>query len=483
MRQYPRLKGQAKRMQGSTQKKRGTSMINLILRDYQKNIISRCRDAFKNNFHRLCCVLPCGAGKTAIFCYLAYLNTLKNPSNHVLILLHRKELLKQTEEAFQTFQINTDRINIAMIQSFKNTLKTGAKSYSLIIIDECHHATSNSFKAVLSAYSKTALIGFTATPARLDGKPLGAIFDRLIIGVDYSYLIENKYLVDYDYFSPDLNFDFSKWKLKSGDFDTTDNASHLDRKAIYGDILKHLNISKKTIIYSPTVDYSKKLEMQINEHFKSSVAREFNGKTPQNERDQIINDFKNGKIKILINVDLIGEGFNVPSCDCVFLLRATQSLTLYIQQAGRALRADSNNPNKRASIFDFVGNIYRFGFPDAPRAWSLSSTLKNTHKRETVHDSLIIKTCPQCLRSFIPSQMFPNRLCPFCNAYIQLNKREVQIQDKKKLVFIKKSQLIQNKKERGRCRSFQQLKKLGEKRGYKHPAQWAFYVLKNRKQI
>ena len=457
--------------------------MKLILRNYQETIVNNCRESFKNGYKKLCCVLPCGAGKTAIFCYLAYLNTIKKPNNRVLILLHRKELLKQTIEAFQAFQISTDHINIAMIQSFKNTLKNSVKPYSLIIIDECHHATSSSFKTVLNAYSKTALIGFTATPARLDGKPLGAIFDRLIVGVDYSYLIQNNYLVDYDYFSPDLNFNFSEWKLKSGDFDTKDNALHLDKKAIYGDILKYIDLSKKTIIYSPTVDYSKKLEAQINEHFKSSVAREFNATTPQNERNEIISSFKNGKIKILINVDLIGEGFNVPSCDCVFLLRATQSLTLYIQQAGRALRSDPNNPNKRASIFDFVGNIYRFGFPDAPRVWSLSNTIKNTHKHETAHDSLIIKTCPNCLRSFVPSQMLPNRCCPFCNAPVPLNIREIKIQDKKELTLIKRNQLIENRRQRGKCRTFQQLKKLGEEKNYKCPAQWAFYVLKNRKKI
>lgn len=457
--------------------------MKLTLRNYQETIVNNCRNAFKQDYKKLCCVLPCGAGKTAIFCYLAYLNTIKKTSNHVLILLHRKELLKQTIEAFKTFEISTDHIDIATIQSFKNTLKTGATSYSLIIIDECHHATSNSFQRVLSAYSSVPLIGFTATPARLDGKPLSEIFDRLIVGVDYAYLIKNKYLVDYDYFSPDLNFDFSKWKLKSGDFDTVDNAFHLDKKAIYGDIIKYLDLFKKTIIYSPTVDYSKKLESQINEFFKKSVAKEFNGKTPQSERDKIIDDFKKNKIKILINVDLIGEGFDVPSCDCVFLLRATQSLTLYIQQAGRALRSDPNNPNKRASIFDFVGNIYRFNFPDAPRAWSLSSALKNTHKHETVHDSLLIKTCPNCLRSFTPNQLLPGKLCPFCNAPLPLNAREIQIQQNKELALIKKFQLIENRRQRGKCRSFQQLKKLGEERGYAHPAQWAYYVLKNRKQI
>lgn len=457
--------------------------MNLKLRKYQEAIINSCRDAFKNGYKKLCCVLPCGAGKTAIFCYLAYLNTLKKPTNRILILLHRRELLKQTIEAFKKFQISTDHIDIAMIQSFKNTLKTGVKPYSLIMIDECHHATSNSFQRVLSAYSGVPLIGFSATPARLDGKPLGTIFDRLIVGVDYSYLISNKYLVDYDYFSPDLNFDFSKWKLKSGDFDTVDNAIHLDNKAIYGDILKYIDLSKKTIIYSPTVDYSKKLESQINEHFNAKISAELNGTTTQSLRDKIIDDFKNNRIKILINVDLIGEGFNVPSCDCVFLLRATQSLMLYIQQAGRALRADPQNPNKSASIFDFVGNIYRFGFPDAPRVWSLSAPIKNTHKKETIHDSLIIKTCPNCLRSFMPSQMLTGRLCPFCNTFLPLNKKEILIQDKKELALIKKNQLIENRRQRGKCRTFQQLKKLGEERGYKNPAQWAFYVLKNRKQI
>lgn len=457
--------------------------MDLVLRNYQNTIINNCREAFKNGYKKLCCVLPCGAGKTAIFCYLAYLNTLKKPSNRVLILLHREELLKQTINAFETFEIDTNRIDISMIQSFKNTLKTGIRPYSLIIIDECHHATSNSFKTVLRTYSGVPLVGFTATPARLDGKPLGEIFDRLIVGVDYDFLKKNNYLVDYDYFSPNLNFDFSQWKLKSGDFDATDNAIRLDKKAIYGNILKYIDLSKKTIIYSPTVEYSKKLEVQINEHFNAKISAEFNGTTPQQLRDKIIDDFKNNKIKILINVDLIGEGFNVPSCDCVFLLRATQSLTLYIQQAGRALRADPNNTNKRASIFDFVGNIYRFGFPDAPRSWSLSSTIKNTHKRDTVHDSLIIKTCPNCLRSFMPSRMLTGRSCPFCNSYIQLNTREIQIQDKKELALIKKNQLIENRRQCGRCRTFQQLKKLGEEKGYKHPAQWAFYVLKNRKQI
>lgn len=455
--------------------------MNLVLRNYQQTIVNNCRDAFKNGYKELCCVLPCGAGKTAIFCYLAHLNTLKKPSNRVLILLHRKELLKQTEDAFKSFQINTDRIDIAMIQSFKNTLKTSVKPYSLIIVDECHHATSSSFKAILNAYSRTPLIGFTATPARLDGKPLGEIFDCLIVGVDYAYLISNNYLVDYDYFSPDLNFNFSEWKLKSGDFDTVDNAIHLDKKAIYGDILKYIDLNKKTIIYSPTIEYSKKLEAQINEFFKSSVAREFNGTTPQNERDKIIDDFKNNRIKILINVDLIGEGFNVPSCDCVFLLRATQSLTLFIQQAGRALRVDPNNPSKRASIFDFVGNIYRFGFPDAPRLWSLSSTIKNTHRHDTMHDSLIVKTCPNCLRSFTPAQMLLGRICPFCNASIPLNRKEIQIAENKKLTLIKKNQLIAKRHEIGKCRSFQQLKQLGISRGYRHPAQWAFHIIKNRK--
>lgn len=455
--------------------------MKLILRKYQETIVNNCRDAFKNGYKKLCCVLPCGAGKTAIFCYLAYLNTLKKPSNRVLILLHRKELLKQTIEAFQAFQISTDRIDIAMIQSFKNTLKTSIKPYSLIIIDECHHAISATFKTVLNAYFGVPLIGFTATPARLDGKPLGKIFDRLIVGVNYAYLINHHYLVDYDYFSPDLNFDFSKWKLKSGDFDSADNAYHLDKKAIYGDILKYINLNKKTIIYSPTIEYSKKLESQINKYFNARISAEFNGTTPKNERNRIINDFKNNKIRILINVDLIGEGFNVPSCDCVFLLRATQSLTLFIQQAGRAFRSDPQNPNKKASIFDFVGNIYRFGFPDAPRAWSLSSVIKNTHKHDTVHDSLIVKTCPNCLRSFTPSQMLPNRLCPFCKTYLPLNKKEIQIQDKKELALIKKNQLIENRRQLGKCRSFQQLKQLGIQRGYAHPAQWAFHILKNRK--
>ena len=99
-------------------------------------------------------------------------------------------------------------------------------------------------------------------------------------------------------------------------------------------------------------------------------AAHIDGETSAYERQRIIDDFRAGNIKILCNVDLISEGFDVPDCSCVIMLRPTQSLVLYTQQSMRCMRYQ---PHKRAVIIDHVGNYTRFGMPDADRAWKLDA--------------------------------------------------------------------------------------------------------------
>ncbi|MDK7251245.1 DEAD/DEAH box helicase, partial [Lactobacillus paragasseri] len=100
-------------------------------------------------------------------------------------------------------------------------------------------------------------------------------------------------------------------------------------------------------------------------------------KTPANERDRIMNDFKSGKIKVLCNCDLISEGFNVPDCSCVVLLRPTESLVVYLQQSMRCMRYQSD---KDAIIIDQVGNFIRFGLPNADRDWTLEDRAKHPQR-------------------------------------------------------------------------------------------------------
>ena len=125
------------------------------------------------------------------------------------------------------------------------------------------------------------------------------------------------------------------------------------KNKIYGDIKKYLDPSRKTIIYSPSVDFSKSLNALGVVHV--------DGTTPLVERNDIINKFRTGEIMHLTNVDLFGEGFDIPDCEVVILLRPTKSTTLFIQQTMRALRFVEN---KRATIYDLVGNVFTHGLPN-----------------------------------------------------------------------------------------------------------------------
>lgn len=187
--------------------------------------------------------------------------------------------------------------------------------------------TSNTYLKLFQTYSSTYFLGLSATPTRLSGKPLGDIFETIVSDITTKELINQGYLSQYEYYAPQLDIDLNNVKIKRGDYDPEGLDKVMNKKAIYGDIIKYfkkLANNKKTIIYCHSIAYSKEIEQLFTDN--GYTIKHFDGTTPEKERDQIIEDFREGKIQILTNVDLIGEGFDVPACDCVLLLRPTQSL-------------------------------------------------------------------------------------------------------------------------------------------------------------
>ena len=178
-----------------------------------------------------------------------------------------------------------------------------------ILVHNCQHATSNTYLKIINKYPQAYILGLSATPTRLSGKPLGDIFETIVSEITAKQLIEMGYLAQYSYYAPNLDVDLSKVKKKMGDYDAQGLDEAMSTKKIYGDIIKNykkIANNKKTIIYAPTIEYSKKMEQLFSEHGYS--IRHFDGTTPKAERDQIIEDFRNDKIKILTNVDLIRRG-------------------------------------------------------------------------------------------------------------------------------------------------------------------------------
>ena len=296
---------------------------------YQKELVTKAQQAYKDGYKAPCIVLGCGGGKSIIIAEVIRQSTEKG--NRVLFLVHRKELKDQITNTLKGNAVNMKMVTVGMVQTIVRRLDKLPK-YNLIVIDENHHTLAASYKKIID-YFDTYVLGFTATPIRLNGDGLGDVNDLLIEGVSVDWMIKNNRLAPYEYYSIDL-VDQEKLKKNSmGDY-TNDSMNDSLGDTIYGDVIKHyrqLADGQKTILYAHSVEFSKMYAEQFNQ--SGIPSAHIDAKTPKAERDTIIQQFRDGEILVLCNVDILGEGFDVPDATAVMLLRPTESLSLYIQQS------------------------------------------------------------------------------------------------------------------------------------------------------
>ena len=429
------------------------------LRTYQEKYINKVREAYQKGYMSPCVVAPCGAGKSVIIGTIVKRSARKN--NHVLFLVHRKELCDQIEETFEALQVPPDSYEIGMIQTIVRKLDR-VRRPGLIITDENHHGLASSYRKIYDHFSDVRRLGFTATPIRLNGSGLGDVNDLLIEEVTASWLIENEYLAPYRYFAPKLiNEDFLKLNNMKEFSNTSVDQAMRENRTIFGDVVEHyrkLANGEKAICYCHSIEAS----LDLAEEFRDQEikAEHIDAKTPKSDRKKIIEDFRSGKIQVLTNVDLIGEGFDVPDCSTVILLRPTQSLSLYIQQSMRGMRY---RPGKIATVIDHVGNVHRFGLPDQRRSWSLASAAPKK-------SSVPIKTCSNCFSVYAAQA----KRCPLCGFVAPIIERSLELENDKdaKLEEIKQGFII-DYREPTECKNMKELYQLAENKGYKRG--WAYH--------
>lgn len=442
-----------------------------MLRDYQQELYEKTVMAMRQGYHRPLVVAPCGAGKSYLFGEM-----IRRTNGEALVLTHRQELKQQHEQLFRKLGITNARV--AMILTEANRLGQYPKP-KLIVTDEAHLSRSNSWMKVIRYYD-TWTVGFTATPVRLDGKPLGDIFDTLIIGVDTRWLIENKRLAPYEYYAPTL-VDTSGLRTVAGDYVVSDLERLMNERAIYGNVVRSyekLAGRSKTICYCVSVRHAESTALSFREAgFRSEVL---SSKTNSRERKRILGDFRAGITRILCNVGIISEGISIDDVECCMLLRPTESIALGIQQMMRCMRY---LPGKTAKIIDCVGNYTRVGLPDDDREWSLTENVK---KRNLVNSdgNFYIRVCPECYMTF---QTAP--VCPFCGSEYPLHPREIQAHQEIELSRISDEEAVRvaeakkaSRIEQGRAATFEELVRLGKQRGYKNPAFWAAQVMRGRRK-
>lgn len=334
-----------------------------------------------------------------------------------------------------------------------------------------HHSLSKTYKKIYDYFPNAKKLFLSATPRRTSGEGLGEVSDDMIEGVPTKWLIENKFLAPYEYYSSVL-IDCDKLKIKKGDYEQNSILEEIDKTAIYGSIIdgyKRFCNNKKAIAFCSSIEHSKKTAKAFCDI--GIKAEHLDGNTPKDERKAIMDRFRSGETRILCNYEIISEGLSVDDCEACLLLRPTKSLILFVQSSMRCMRYSEN---KTAIILDFVGNYTRFGLPDDDREWKLFYEKRTRNSSDDI--AVKIRQCLKCFKVYKGLQP----ICPYCGYDNGKTREQIKEEEKAELERIQQVQKYQRKKEVYNCRTYSELIDYAKEHNYSNPSGWAYYILKAR---
>lgn len=458
----------------------------ITLRSDQEDVRVKLRVALRNH-QSVLAFAPTGFGKTVLSS--ALIQILFNAKRRVIFCVHRLALLKQTAVTLEQFGIPFSyiasgyhynpyhRVFIASIDTLKNRL--GKYPADFVFIDEAHLSASAGWSKTVEHYkaSGSKIIGLSGSPVRLDGKPLGAVWDTMVIGPSVRWLIDEGHLSTYRAFSPKL-VDTSSLHVRSGNYVASEVDDLVAGKAVLAGAVHHWRSKahgKRTIGFAPSVKRAQELADEFNAAGFRFVA--LDAETPQEERDRAFNALADRKIDGLLNCNLFSEGFDMSAqvgrdvpIECVLDLYPTNSLARHLQKHGRGLRRKP----EPAILLDLVGAFRRddLGLPDWDREWSLGGSENGKRKGSEV----AVFTCGKC---FYDAER-PFKKCPSCGHVEEPSEgrggRTIkEIEGELEEIDVER-QRVERKQEQAQARSLEDLVKLATARGYKSPAKWAAHI-------
>lgn len=365
------------------------------LREYQNEAVRAALSAFKSSKHPFIIQAATGAGKSLIIADICH-----KLNDNVLILQPSKELLEQNYQKLVSYDPMIDagiysaskgkreirRFTFATIGSIWKKANE-FKHFKYVIIDECHGVNPKEQNTMLLSFLKaiecTKVCGLTATPYRIATmysrtkygleataslkmiNRIGhkAFFKNIIYKIETDELIEQGYLSPIQYFKDDVDLrelavnttgaDFTSesvdrfWKSKQ-------RLARMESAIVYS----HQN-NNRSLTFCSSIRQAEAVSLNM-EPF-GIYAPVVTGKTPKKERERIVAEYKQGKIRHILNVGVFTTGFDVPELDCIIMARPTMSLALYYQMIGRGVRIDPNTPNKVLQVYDLAGVVERLG--------------------------------------------------------------------------------------------------------------------------
>lgn len=459
---------------------------NFTLRPYQNDGVAALRAAYRERCRAPLYSLPTGGGKTLVFSYITR-NAVAS-GRRVLILVHRAELLKQASASLTqwdvphgliapSFGLTGHHVQVGSVQTVVRRL-TRIAAPDLIIVDEAHHAVAGTWQKIINAFPAARLLGVTATPERLDGRGLGVhaggYFDRLVQGPTMPTLIAGGFLVPPRVFAASVPPDMTRARTVAGDFNRADSERAVMDSRIVGDAVDHYRricSDVPAIAFCVSLAHAESVTARFNAAgFK---AAQIDGKMNDRNRARVVSDLGTGGIRIMVSVDLVSEGFDVPVCGAALLLRPTQSKCLYLQQVGRALRPAPGKSS--AFILDHAENTLRHGLPQDDREWSLDG------RERRPSTAAAIKVCPAC---FAVARAGAS-VCPECGTPFVVERRAREVdQIGGQLIELTPEMIAARRVERARvigaARTEAELREVARRYGYK-PG-WVYFMLQSRRR-
>lgn len=439
--------------------------MSYVLSDYQQDVKAKCYQAYRDGARNVMPVLPTGAGKTVVMGSVAH-----EYDGYGVSMAHRGHLVGQlslalAREGLMHDIIAPDAVIRTIVKSHIDEVgrqyynprapwkcasvqtvvrrelpESWTKQVGMIHGDEGHHyLEDNMWGRAVSLFPNAFGMFPTATPCRGDGRGLGrghgGIVDSMVIGPDMRWMIDNGHLTDYHVYMPlaeDLDMEGVEITA-SGEFNQEKTRKRVKSSTkIVGDVVKcYLEFARgmKGITFAVDIEHAHDICKAYNAAGVPAVVVQ--DTTPETERRTIMSRFRNGDLMQLVNVDLFGEGVDVPAVQVVSMARPTASFSLYAQQFGRALRLlvspilraawhtytpeqrkrfIAESEKTRAVIIDHVGNLLTHrGPPDMRQEpW----TLEARSKKRGVDDAIPMRACAnaKCLQPFL--RIYTS--CPMC---------------------------------------------------------------------
>ncbi|MEU0439869.1 DUF3427 domain-containing protein [Streptomyces sp. NPDC006186] len=365
-------------------KLRGDLQINLSGLEvrpfpHQQDMLERLRvEREIRGHHENLLVAATGTGKTvmAALDYRSLRERFNGRLPRLLFIAHRKEILKQARRTYREVladggfgellyngQEPRDWTHVfASVQSLNLRRLEGLDPghFDVIVIDEFHHATANTYRRVLDHFKPTELLGLTATPERMDGLNVQDEYfgGRIAAELRLWEALENDLLCPFHYFGIPDGTDLTQVSWRSGAYDRDElenvyTASHAHALIVIKQVRDKISDPGRMRALGFCV--SKKHARFMADRFKETgfQAAALDSDSSPAERERTLKDLAEGKIQVIFSVDLFNEGLDVPDVDTLILLRPTNSATVFLQQLGRGLRRTANKPV--LTILDFIG--------------------------------------------------------------------------------------------------------------------------------